>query len=565
MASFMICVLPTRDQFRRKSDATKMNIILLETASTRLREMPYDDMRSWIAKLDEENQLARITKEVDWKYEIGAITRRSWDAYGESCPALLFENIKDFKPPNSTKLFVGSMQSYSRLALMMDLPALGNYPSTLVSEFRSRIRKPIKPKLVSSGPCKENKLFDNDVNINMFPMPLWNLRDGGKYLGTMHAVIVKDPDSGWVNVGCYRMMARTENLANLSMTPGQQHIGYIYSKYVQRDEPMPVAVIVGMDPVVMFVAGAQYPAGLDEWDAAGAMRGKPIELVKCETLDLEVPATAEAVFEGTVDPRERAIEGPFGEYSGYYGSLPAPKPVFRINCMTYRNDPIWQGTCEGYPVVEDHMMSSVLHAAHFTDLFEQHAVAGIRDVACPLGAVGYGEVIVSIKPMYEGHEDKVAAVIWSSPIAIFCAKLVIVVDEDINPWDYEQVHWSLYTRTDWGEDCKTWKEGEGGMYDPRTEPGPKKRFWNKTLIKSTRPYQWAPRAIWGTEGIEKGVPLKYPPIVRPSPDMMQKVNAQWDSYGIAPVKVHVGRNVGPFFHFWNDDVIEKIKNLKMAP
>lgn len=527
--------------------------------------MPYADMREWIAKLDEQGQLARITAEVDWDNELGAVMRRAWDTYGDACPALLFENIKDYKAPGPNKVFVGSLQTYSRYALMLDLPAVGNYPNDLVKVYTERSKNTIKPNIVSTGPCKENIQKGDDIDIWKLPIPLWNRRDGGRYIGVMHACIAKDPDTGWVNVGCYRMMAKDKNTCIVSMTPGIQHIGYIYAKYIERNEPMPLAVTIGQDPSIMIAAGGQAPVGVSEWDFSGGIRGAPIDLVKCETVDLEVPATAEIVLEGTVDPRERIIEGPFGEYTGYYGSVPAPKPVMHLSCVTYRNDPIFQGTCEGYPVDEDHMLSSVTHSAHILGQLEKNAIAGVREVACPVAAGAYGEVIVSIKPMYDGHEDHVAAAIFSSSLTTFSFKMVIVVDEDIDPWNYEQVHWSLWTRTDWNDDIKVWKDFASAGYDPRSEPGPKKRFWSKVLIKSTRPYHWSPRSVWGTDGIDKGVPLKYPPIVRPAPDMMRLINKKWDGYGIKPSREYVGKPVGPFMHFWRDDIIDKIEKLKMHP
>jgi len=525
--------------------------------------LPFKDMREWIDKLEDEGQLARVKAEVDWKHELGAVMRRGWDIYGDSCPAMLFENIKDYKPPKPNKVFVGSLQTYSRIALMMDMPPVGKYPSELVREYRKRKRNLIKPKTVSGGPCKENILKGDDIDVWKFPVPWWNLRDGNRYVGTFHAVITKDPETGLINVGCYRMMGRTEKLMNISAIPGWQHIGYQYQKYMERDESMEVAVSVGQDPVVTFVASASIP-GVCEWDLAGGIRGKPVELVKGETTELQVPATAEVVLEGTVDPKERGVEGPFGEYPGYYGSIPVPKPIFRCRCITHREDPIWQGTVEGYPVNEDHALSSVLHSADAWDLLDMAAVPSVREVACPLSACGYGDIVVSIRPSVEGHEDWVAAVVWGSSAALWCFKRVIVVDEDIDPWNMDQVNWSIFTRVKASDDIKIWKDMKGNPLDPRVEPE-KKGFWDRYLVKATRPYHWAPRTIWGTEGIDKGIPLKFPPIVRPAPEMMEHVNKKWDEYGIKPVKTYVGRPTGMFANFWSPDTIEKIKKLKIMP
>ena len=197
-------------------------------------------------------------------------------------------------------------------------------------------------------------------------------------------------------------------------------------------------------------------------------------------------------------------------------------------------------------------------------MLEDAAIPGVRDVACPLSTCGYGDAVVSIKPMVEGHEDWVAAVLWGSSGGFWAYKRVIVVDEDIDPWNLDQVNWAVFTRVKASEDVKIWKDMRGHPLDPRVEPE-HKGFIDRWLISATRPFEWKPRTIWGTEGVDKGIPLKYPPIVRPSPDMMRRVNERWPDLGVKPVKEYVGKPEGMFKHFWKPEMIDKVEQLEITP
>jgi len=277
-----------------------------------------------------------------------------------------------------------------------------------------------------------------------------------------------------------------------------------------------------------------------------------------------VPANAEIVLEGTIHPKERKMEGPFGEYPGYYGSVPSPKPVFRVKCITFRNEPIFRATLEGHPVNEDHMCLAVSTSVYVMDTLERAGIRGVKDVAMPLDACGYGHVVVSIKPLTNGHPDLVASAIWGSKATLWSFKHVIVVDEDIDPWNTELVNWSICWRVKASEDIKIWPRHRGSRLDPRQAPE-EKGFQDRMLIDATRPYWWAPRDVWGSEGIKKGVPLKYPPTTRPMTQRALDVNRQWDQYGIAPTPKFIGRPEGMMKHWWNPEEIEKAMNLKVMP
>ena len=267
------------------------------------------DLRSFINRLDEEKELARVKVKVDWKYELGAIARK---AFGPPPgPALLFENVEDY----STSVFVGGVHTIRRMAI-----ALGLEPDTdeasLLSEYMRRLDNPVEPVIVKDGPCKEKKYFGSDVNVLKFPVPWWNEQDGGRYIGTWHQVITKDLDRNWTNVGTYRMMVHEKNMCGIQFSHFQ-HIGQMYAKYQRIKKPMPVAISIGNDPVAMFVSASPFPDGVNEWHMAGALRARPFELIKGETVDLEIPSHSEIVLEGEIPPDETRMEGPFGEHTGF--------------------------------------------------------------------------------------------------------------------------------------------------------------------------------------------------------------------------------------------------------
>src|SRR5574341_375507 len=377
----------------------------------------YKDLRHWIAALEAAGQLARVQTEVDWNCELAHITRRAWDTYGDAAPALLFENIKGYKAPGPRQVFVGTFRSWYRT-----------------------------------------------------PMALFGERDGGRFIGTMHSVITRDPDTGWVNVGTYRMMLHNGQETGIQIDPANQHIGQHYWKYIERNEPMPAAVVIGQEPALTFMAASPTLEPVSELDIAGAIRGAPIDVVKCETSDLYVPADAEIVLEGTIHPKERKLEGPGPEYAGYYANQPGMKPVFRCKAITFRDDPIFRATPEGHPINEDHMMLAINTSVYVLDALAKSGVPGVRDVAMPLDACGYGFCVVSIKPATEGHADWVASAIWGTKMNIWCFKYVIVVDEDIDPWNMEQVNWSIAWRVKPSEDIKIWPRHKGSRLDPRAAP-----------------------------------------------------------------------------------------------
>jgi len=377
---------------------------------------------------------------VDWNLELGAIARENMDRGG---PALLFENIKDYKDAPCRKVFTCSLSTYSRIALMLGVPKDTPYKE-LIQIWRERIKKPKKPVIVDTGPCKENILMGDEVDLFIFPTPHWQKLDGGRYIGTFHGVVTKDPETGWINVGTYRNMIHDKSTTTMSVAQGQ-HIWYHWRKYRAKGQNMPAAIVIGWDPVLPAVASAPVPLGVDEYEMMGALRGEPVELVKCETVDLYVPATAEIVLEGEIitDRSQFITCGPFGEFTGHYGGA-NPRPPFKVKCITFRNDPILQGTLEGKPINEDHRICSVSHSAFIWDLLDERmrGVTGVNNDP----STAYANLIVQIDNTYYGQVHQVAANVWSSSLSNMMCKNIIVCDQDVNIYDLNEVFWALAYR-----------------------------------------------------------------------------------------------------------------------
>jgi 4-hydroxy-3-polyprenylbenzoate decarboxylase len=261
--------------------------------------MIFSDLRAYIEALEKEGEVVRIRKEVDWNLELSGIIRRSYDL---KAPAPLFENIKGY--PGGYRILGAPIglsdrqgRSLARLAISLGFPADSTF-TEIVERCTGRRKERIKPVVVDTGPCKENIFLGDQVNLLELPVPFFHKGDGGRYIGTWHIVVTKDPETNWVNWGMYRLMVIDKETMGCLLRP-DQHIGlHYYQKYELMGRPMEFAVAIGTEPVSSIVGAVRVPAGVDEVDVAGGLRGEPIELVKCETVNLYVPATSEIVIEG---------------------------------------------------------------------------------------------------------------------------------------------------------------------------------------------------------------------------------------------------------------------------
>lgn len=395
--------------------------------------MPFNNFREWISKLEEEGELLHIKDQVRLEPDIGASSQATILSNG---PGLFFENLQGY-PPSHT-LTIALMGSTRRLALSLDLPKLTGR-GELVQELSRRLEQPlIKPKHVSSAPLKEERHFGKEINLFEFPLHRLNMRDGGPYLTKTH-IITKDPETGWTNVGMYRMQVKDKAKTNVWFTMGQ-HGGMIYRKWENMGKPMPMAVALGVDPALTWAAVSRFQVGVDEYDVAGVLRGKPLELIPAETVDLDIPASAEIVIEGEVPPGVREFEGPFGEFPGSY-SVYHRIMVFEIKAITHRKKPIFDAIHIGKVPNENTVIFSVSRPAADTKYMHQLFPEVMAVVPYP------GSHQVVIQGNFRRHGDSRRVILgWFAGPFKDLVKNCIVVDEDVDPYDPEQVLWALSYR-----------------------------------------------------------------------------------------------------------------------
>jgi 4-hydroxy-3-polyprenylbenzoate decarboxylase len=398
----------------------------------------YKDLRQFIDTLDREGELQRIKVETDWNREIGAITRRVIE---KRAPAPLFEKVKDYPPGYRVMASITgpTRPLHGRTALAMGLPK--SVPILeAIDEFCGRMGKPVKPVQVKSGLCKERIQKGDDVNLLSLPAPWIHGYDGGRFIGTWHICVTKDPDTGWVNWGIYRMMVHDEKTVGILLEPGGQHGGEMYfRKYEPRKKPMPIAVAIGTDPISTIAAAVSFPEGVDHVDMAGALNQAPVEMVKCETIDLEVPASSEIVIEGVIQPGARKQEGPFGEYLGYYASGGKLAPYIDVQCITHRSDPILTMTNMGKPWDESASLhtigisASILKICRDAGIPVKHAYHHVSDCLV-ISAKSTPDLIGRIEgAAREAHCRATGA-------------HIIVVGDDVDVTDPNEVLWCLATR-----------------------------------------------------------------------------------------------------------------------
>ncbi|MFQ5852431.1 MAG: UbiD family decarboxylase [Candidatus Binatia bacterium] len=494
--------------------------------------MAFKDLRDYLSRLEENGELQRVAEEVDWYLEMGAIIRRCYDV---GAPAILFEKVKGYRQgyralgaPMGPSRYPGH-SLYARTALALGLGP--EAPAREIMEvYLGRKQRPIKPILVEDGPCKEDIQTGGEVDLLKFPVPLIHGGDGGRYIGTWHTVVTKDPDSSWVNWGMYRLMVHDRNTMGC-LFPAQQHVGQIYQKYEAKNIPMPAAVAIGGPPVVSMVSCAQLPPQVNESEVAGALQGEPVPLVKCETVDLEVPATAEIVLEGEVLPFERKAEGPFGEYMGYEAGKASPKPIYRVTAVTHRRDPILAISSMGMPIHEAQTVLTLIKSAEIYSELRKQGLP-VQGAFIPPYGVGHMAVISTETP-FINFAKRVAHSVWATKPGLF-TYYIVVVDADVDPTNMDEVLHAITTK------CHP----VSGIHQVPHIPGfpvllpflsPKERLLGDAagvIFDCTWPKDW-PK---GATPIKATLENLWPKEVR------EKVLSQWERYGFKLPATTAGSN-----------------------
>jgi UbiD family decarboxylase len=393
------------------------------------------DFRDYLEYLGKKEKLLRVEREVDTRFEIAAGIRETSDNDG---PALLYQNIKGFP---GWRVAAGVYATQKLIALALGLPQEAD-EDALVRRYLECDEKCLEPKLVATGPVKEVIIRGEDVDLTKLPIPTYSALDAGPYLSA-GVEFARDPETGIQNVSIHRRMVLGKDKTAI-LAQGYQHLGRMIQAAEQRGQGLGIATVLGADPSLVLASQVKAPEGVDEAGIAGAFRGAPLEMVRCETIDVEVPANAEVVIEGQIVPGERVMDGPFGEFPGNYITLMGTPNtecyVIKVTAITMRKNPIFQAMLTGMPMTENHMLKKWCLAA--TAFREVSRVADVKSVNITRGGAGY-HFVVSIR---KKAEQEPRNLIYTLHSARLNSKLVTVVDDDIDVYDPEAVEWALATR-----------------------------------------------------------------------------------------------------------------------
>jgi 4-hydroxy-3-polyprenylbenzoate decarboxylase len=483
----------------------------------------YDDLGHFLRALDEAGELCRVTCEVDPYLEISAIADAQCKAIGGG-KALLFERVKGADLPVAINLF----GSERRMCMALGVESLEEPGARLIDlldpdwpkDFMGAVRSLPKlkqlgnflPRRVKTAPCKE--VIDHDPDLTKLPIITAWPDDGGPFI-SLPLVFTKSADGRFRNVGMYRMQ-----LFDAKTTGMHWHIHKHGAKHLQdrarRGEVLPVAVVLGCDPATIYSATAPLPEGIGEIFFAGFLRNKPVELVPCETIpEMEVPASAEIVLEGYVDPAESRIEGPYGDHTGYY-SLAEPYPVFHCTCITRKRDAVYPTIIVGPPPMEDDYLGKATERIFLPLLRRQNPE--IVDLNLPIEGVFHNLVLISIDKRYPGHARKIMHTIWGAGQMQF-SKCIVVVDKEVDVQDPRQVVFRLSNNVDWRRDVTIVE----GPLDALDHSSPLPKFGGKIGIDATRKLP------------EEGHPREWPDDLVMDPAVVDRVRQRWAEYGLPPL------------------------------
>jgi 4-hydroxy-3-polyprenylbenzoate decarboxylase len=480
--------------------------------------MAYKDLREFIEVLDKKGLLKRVKTEVSAELEITEIIDRVVKNNG---PALLFENVLGSQIP----VFANAFGTMERMCLALEVEDL--------DEIGSRIRKLLEfeapksiwdgikmlpmmaelssfpPKHVNSGSCKE-VILRKGFSLEDFPVLKCWPEDGGRFI-TLPLVFTKNQNNGRQNVGMYRMQVYDGKTTGMHWHI-HKHGARDYAD-AKNNGKIEVAVAIGADPSIVYSATAPLPDNIDEMMFAGFLRKKNVELVKCETVDLFVPAHAEIILEGYVDSKERRTEGPFGDHTGYY-SLADEFPVFHITCITHRKNPIYNATVVGIPPMEDACLGKATERI-FLPLMKAQ-LPEIVDINLPIEAVFHNLCIVSIKKRYPGHAKKVMFALWGMGQMMF-AKTIIVLDDDVNVQDMREVLWATTTRYDPAKDVTILDRTPTDTLDHASQLS---NLGSKMGIDATR------------KGADEGFNREWPGALKMEESVKKRIDGLWNELGL---------------------------------
>lgn len=490
-------------------------------ANERGPRVNYNDLRRYLLAVQERGELETVVG-ANWDLEMGGLVELVYREGKDPKPVLMFDEIPGYE--KGFRTLFGMLGSTWRIARTLGLPEDQTEPMQLHENWYGRQKgiRPIPPKTVTSGPVLENTDTGEKIDVLKFPVPRFHELDRGRFIGTAHAVIQRDPDTGYVNLGTYRIMVLGKDRLALHATLGKDG-SIIREKYFARGSVMPVAIAIGLEPVLWWSSCQRdTPYGASEYDAAGGIKGEPVETIEGPYSGLPIPAHAEIVVEGECWPGELADEGPFGEWHGYYanrGLQTVREPVIKVKAVHYRNNPIL--TCS-HPAVPPHTFTLFLGVADSTAIrrrLESFGVPGVKGVWSQFTGSGGLFNVVAIEQLYSGHALQAGIIASQYPAEM--GAYTVVVDDDIDPSDLQQVLWAMVTRARLERQIHIIADCHTNNVHPAIPPaekmaGDRQRpiTAGRVVIDACRDYSW--KEDWY-------------PVARISSDLRRQVLTKWDS------------------------------------
>ncbi|VCU69349.1 Phenolic acid decarboxylase subunit C [Pigmentiphaga humi] len=445
--------------------------------------MTFTDLRGFIAEVDKLGQLRHV-READKNGEIGAVTEVA--AGMPVPPALLFDHIPGHEP--GFRVFSNPLMTPQRSALALRLDPRQRPLEILEAWLKKRqALRMLAPAETADGRCFEHSLTGDAVDVTAIPAPVWHRQDGGPYIGAGSIVVMRDPDTGWINASIYRVQVHGPRRVTVQFDHMGRHGAVIARKYWDRGRPCPLAVVNGGDPALFMAGFESLPLGASELEFAGAIRGEPLAVCPGPVTGLPIPADAEIVLEGELLPMstDALEEGPFAEFTGYYADDKRPAPVMEVLGLHYRDDPILLGSP---PLKPPHFHVGV--PMRVGGMWASLTAAGVSDITGIWQHMSSLMTVVALKQRYDGHARRAAMVAAGNA---YMGRLVVVVDEDIDPSNLNEVMWAVATRCEPSESVDILRNGWSSALDPRIPPALKElgvSSNSKLILDATRPYVW---------------------------------------------------------------------------
>ena len=476
-------------------------------------------LREFLDRADELGEIERVTG-AHWDKEMSAISELTSRGDRDPKPALLFDEIPDY--PDGYRTLYSQTNSLNRLALTVGLEPGYDHEMEFLKDYREKSDDieqgdAVDPEFVSpdDAPLMENSQTGDDVDVLSLPVPLHHEKDGGRYIGTCDCVITQNPTSGRVNLGTYRMQVFDEKSTGMYISPGK-HGRLDVEDHFEGGDRVPIAASVGQDPTLWMFStmGIQHDSQYGEYARTGGLKGEPFPVVEGPETGLPLPAHGEIVLEGYLEKGDTQVEGPFGEWTGYYGSGASESPVFHVEAIHHRDDPILACAVPAKPPYDYSYHKSVVRSANLWDQIDQAGVPNVEGVWRTEAGGSRLFNIVSIQQRYAGHSRQAGYIAAQTQAGAYAGRWTIVVDEDIDPTDLNEVAWAMSTRCDPIQDIETIDRAWSTPLDPMVPEDQKENPFNtRAIVDATIPFERRE---------------EFPDVAESSHDYQAEIREEWD-------------------------------------